>query len=98
MDAENAEASRPAERRAFLQWLIRGFLSLWGLGAAAVGISFLRAPGVEKRPSEGRVECGALSSLAVGSARFIPHGTGPLLVVPLRIVSDPARRRRRAVI
>jgi Rieske Fe-S protein len=43
--------------------------------------SFLKAPGVEKRPSEGRVKCGTLSSLPIGSARFIPHGAGPLLVV-----------------
>jgi cytochrome b6-f complex iron-sulfur subunit len=81
MDAEESEVRQPAGRRAFLQLLIRGFLSLWGLGAAAVGISFLKVPEAEKRPSEGRVECGSLSSLAVGSARFISHGTGSLLVV-----------------
>jgi len=74
-------ASGPTGRRRFLEWLIRGFLSLWGLGAAAVAVSFLKAPGAEERPSEGRVKCGSLSSLPVGSARFIRHGTGPLLIV-----------------
>jgi cytochrome b6-f complex iron-sulfur subunit len=78
---EEAEPTRPASRRAFLEWLIGGFLSLWGLGVAAVGGLFLKAPGAEKRPSEGRVKCGPLASLAIGSARFIPHGAGPLLVV-----------------
>jgi cytochrome b6-f complex iron-sulfur subunit len=68
-------------RRRFLEWLIGGFLSLWGLGAALVGVSFLKAPGAERRPSEGRVKCGSLSSLPVGAARFIRHGAGPLLVV-----------------
>ena len=81
MDAEDMEAKQPTERRTFMQWLFRGFLSLWGLGTVAVGTSFLKAPEAEKRPSEGRVECGSLSSLSVGSARFVPHGTGPLIVI-----------------
>jgi cytochrome b6-f complex iron-sulfur subunit len=71
----------PARRRRFLEWLIGGFLSLWGLGAALVGVSFLKAPSAERRPSEGRVKCGSLSSLSVGAARFVRHGAGPLLVV-----------------
>ena len=64
-----------------LRWLVRGFLSLWGLAAAGVGISFLKAPESGERPSQNRVKCGALSSLPVGSARFIRHGTEPLFVV-----------------
>lgn len=68
-------------RRSMLRWLMRGFLSLWAAGAAAVGISFLKAPRGEERPSEGRIRCGPLNSLAVGEARFIRHGTDPLLVV-----------------
>jgi Rieske Fe-S protein len=72
---------RPTGRRAALQWLIRGFLSLWGLGAAGVGISFLRAPEADRRPSEGLVRCGPLSTLQVGSARFVRHGTQPLFVL-----------------
>jgi cytochrome b6-f complex iron-sulfur subunit len=68
-------------RRAVLRWLIRGFLSLWGLGAAALGISFLKAPEPEKRPGEGLIRCGPFSSLAVGEARFVRHGSVPLFVV-----------------
>jgi hypothetical protein len=68
-------------RRNLLTWLIRGFLSLWGLGAAAVGVSFLRAPKAEERPSEGRVNCGPFSSLEIGEARFIRHGSAPLIVL-----------------
>lgn len=79
--AGDGPLGEPPRRRAFLEWLIGGFLSLWGVGAAAVGISFLKAPGAESRPSEGRVDCGPLNSLAVGSARFIRHGTDPLIVV-----------------
>jgi cytochrome b6-f complex iron-sulfur subunit len=68
-------------RRSALRWLIGGFLSLWGLAAAGVGISFLKAPEAEKRPAEGVVKCGAFSSLPVGEVRFIRHGKEPLLVV-----------------
>jgi cytochrome b6-f complex iron-sulfur subunit len=46
-----------------------------------VGISFLKAPEAERRASEGIVRCGALSTLQVGAARFVPHGDHPLLVV-----------------
>ncbi len=69
------------ERRAVLGWLIRGFLSLWALGAAAVAAAFLKAPEEERRPSEGLVRCGSFSALAVGEARFIRHGSDPLFVV-----------------
>jgi cytochrome b6-f complex iron-sulfur subunit len=64
-----------------LGWLTRGFLSLWGLGAAGVGISFLKAPEEERRASEGIVRCGPLSTLQVGNARFVPHGDHPLFVL-----------------
>jgi cytochrome b6-f complex iron-sulfur subunit len=68
-------------RRAALRWLTRGFLSLWGLGAAAVGLTFLRAPTSEKRPGEGVVRGGTLSSLPIGQARFVAHGAEPLFLV-----------------
>ncbi len=71
----------PIERRTAVQWLMRGFLSLWGLGAAALGAAFLKAPAPERRPEEGLVRCGSLSSLSVSDARFVPHGTSPLFVV-----------------
>lgn len=75
------EGERAAPRRAVLRWLVRSFLSLWALGAAAVGISFLKAPESGRRTTEARVRCGPFSSLEVGSARFVRHGTDPLFVV-----------------
>jgi cytochrome b6-f complex iron-sulfur subunit len=71
----------PAARRTFLGWLMKGFLSLWALGAAAMGVMFLRAPDSERRPGERTVKCGPIGSLPVGEARFVRHGTEPLFVV-----------------
>lgn len=71
----------PQDRRTALTWLIRGFLSLWGLGAAALGAAFLKAPASERRGEQGRVRCGALSALPVGDARLVRHGAQPLYVV-----------------
>ena len=68
-------------RRGALRWMIRGFLSLWGLGAAGVGISFLRAPETERRPGGGLIKCGPLTTLPVGDARLVRHGAEPVLVV-----------------
>ncbi len=79
-DPRPADGARPP-RRTFLDLLIKGFLSLWGLGAAALGISFLKAPSAERRPGERTVRCGPLLGLSVGEARFIRHGAEPLFVV-----------------
>ena len=87
------EGSEKVERRTALSWLIGGFLSLWGLGMAALGISFLKAPSEERRPTEGTVRCGKFSSLAVGEARFIRHGSEPVFVVRVsetQVVARPA--------
>ena len=74
-------SAKGGARRAALRWLTRGFLSLWALGAAAVGVAFLRAPTTERRPGEGTVRGGSLSTLPVGGARFVPHGAEPFYVV-----------------
>ncbi len=74
-----AQVVRPG-RRTVLGWLIRGFLSLWGLGAAVVGVSYLKAPERERRPSEGMIRCGSFSALAIGEVRFIRHGSEPFFV------------------
>lgn len=82
MDSDRETGTHEAPgRRSVLRWLIRGFLSLWGLGAASLGISFLKAPSPEHRPGKGQVQCGTLSSLPVGRARLIHHGADPLFVV-----------------
>lgn len=80
-DQNQPEEAPSGARRAALRWLTRGFLSLWALGAAAVGITFLRAPSTEKRPGEGTIRGGPLSSLPVGGSRFIPHGSEPMFLV-----------------
>lgn len=69
------------ERRGALIWLIRGFLSLWAFGAGVLGLSFLRAPSSEKRPGERQLRCGSFSTLAVGEARLVRAGVGPVFVV-----------------
>ena len=79
-NASGANSEPPRERRGFLGVLMRGFLSLWGLGAAGVGLSFLRVPKSEQRESESMVRCGSFSSLAVGESRFVRHGSEPFFV------------------
>ena len=81
MAPEADSTVRDGSRRRALRWLMRGFLSLWGLAAAGVGISFLKAPDGKERPGAGQVRCGALADLPIGGARFVPHGAGPLLIV-----------------
>ena len=81
------------ERRGFLTWLGRGFLALWVPAAAGVVYSFLKAPSAEQRPGENQIRAGTLSSLAVGDARFVRHGTEPVFVVrvsPAQIVAVSA--------
>ena len=80
-DEATHSSEGPVERRAALRWLVRGFLSLWALGAAGLGISFLKPPETRREGGEGRVSCGDLPSLAVGEARFVRHGTEPFFVL-----------------
>ena len=80
-DSENPQTGPQGGRRTAILWLTRGFLSLWAVGATALGIGFLKAPSREKRPGEGLVEAGTLSSLPVGGSRFLRHGSRPLFVV-----------------
>lgn len=79
--ADRPEVVPSGGRRAALRWLTRGFLSLWALGAAAVGISFLKAPTSEKRPGEGILRGGTFSTLPVGGSRFLRHGADPIVLV-----------------
>ena len=71
------------DRRGFLKWLSRGFLLLWAPAAGFVGTSFLKAPEDERRPGERILRAGTLSTLAVGEARLVRHGTEPVFVVRL---------------
>jgi cytochrome b6-f complex iron-sulfur subunit len=69
------------ERRGALVWLTRGFLALWAPASAGVAFSFMKAPSPEHRPGERQILAGPFSSLAVGDARFVRHGTEPVYVV-----------------
>ena len=80
-DQDHRESVTSGGRRTALGWLTKGFLSLWALGAAAVGISFLKAPSTEKRPGEGVLRGGPFSTLPVGGSRFIRHGSEPIYLV-----------------
>jgi cytochrome b6-f complex iron-sulfur subunit len=72
------DAASPARRR-LLQWLTRGFVSLWGLGSLWVVGAFLKPP----RGSLGDrlIDVGPLSSLPVGQGRLVRHGRDPILVL-----------------
>lgn len=78
---ETPDEEGVSPRRDAVRWLVGGFLSLWGLAAGALGLSFLRAPEHGVRGAEGAVRCGPLTGLAVGDARFVRHGAEPLFVV-----------------
>jgi cytochrome b6-f complex iron-sulfur subunit len=69
------------ERRGALVWLFRGFLALWAPAAAGMAASFLKAPSPENRPGEKMLRGGPMSSIAVGDARLVRHGTEPVYVV-----------------
>ena len=77
----NEKEAPDPERRGVLVWLTRGFLALWAPAAAGVTTSFLKAPSAEERPGERQLKVGPLSSLAVGDARFVRHGTEPVYVL-----------------
>lgn len=67
-------------RRNILRWLARGFLSLWGLAGLGVVVSFLKTPEAAG-PGQRVVPAGPLSSLEVGDARLVRHGSRPLYVI-----------------
>jgi cytochrome b6-f complex iron-sulfur subunit len=76
-------AREASSRRRFLVWLSRAFLGLWGLGAAIVAGTYLKAPDRRERVAERLVRVGLLEDLRVGEARLIRHGVTPFYVVRL---------------
>lgn len=67
-------------RRRFLDVLGGSFLSLWGLGIAALLTSYLRTPHGE-RVAERQVHVGPLDEMRIGEARLVRHGTSPFFVI-----------------
>lgn len=79
-DSVELKPSEP-ERRRFLKWLGRGFLSLWGLGFAWVIASFLKPPQSRRSLAERVIKVGPLDSLPVGGAKLVRHGREPIFVI-----------------
>lgn len=76
-----AEIEEPPGRRRLLNWLTRGFLSLWGLGILWVGSSFLKPPRSRASLSERRLHVGSIDWIPIGTARLVQHGSEPIWVV-----------------
>ncbi len=75
--------SGPPDRRQFLNLLSKAFLALWGLGAAAVVVGYLKAPERRENAAERMVSAGMLDDYRVGEGRMIRHGITPFYVVRL---------------
>lgn len=78
----NKEEMEP-QRRTFLKWLTRGFLSMWGVGVVGVVTSFIRAPSMPQSAGLNIVRAGEAETLTPGAARLVRHGSAPLHVVKL---------------
>jgi cytochrome b6-f complex iron-sulfur subunit len=72
-----------SDRRRFLLWFSRAFLSLWGVGAMGAVATYLRAPERGERIAERVVRVGLLDDLPVGEGRLVRHGVTPFYVVRL---------------
>lgn len=68
-----------APRRRVLHWLIRSFLSLWGAAGLGLLLAFLKSP--KTGPGRQIVPAGSLSSLGVGEASLLRHGSRPVYIL-----------------
>lgn len=75
-----SENQNPGRRR-FLIWLVRGFGSLWALGAAWVAAAFVRPPKGGGGLGDTTLDGGPADSLTVGQGRLVRHGRHPVWVV-----------------
>jgi len=66
-------------RRRVLQWLTRGFVSLWGLGVLWVVGAFLKPP--RRSLADRTIDVGPLATLPVGQGRVVRHGRDPIVVL-----------------
>lgn len=87
MSEEQSEAtaqqvsSQGTSRRNLLSWLVRGFLSLWGVAFAWVVGAFVRAPHSPTSLTETELRVGPVEELAVGQATLVQHGKDPIWVI-----------------
>ncbi|MFQ5527546.1 MAG: ubiquinol-cytochrome c reductase iron-sulfur subunit [Thermoanaerobaculia bacterium] len=75
-----SRANLPGRRR-FMVWLVRGFGSLWALGAAWVAAAFVQPPKSGRGLAEAALDAGPADALAVGQGRLVRHGRQPVWVV-----------------
>lgn len=68
-------------RRRLLVWLVRGFGSLWALGAAWVATAFVHPPSSGRGLADTTLDAGAAGSLLIGQGRLVRHGRQPVWVV-----------------
>ncbi len=68
-------------RRRVLVWLVRGFGSLWALGAAWVAAAFVHPPQGGRGLAESSLDAGSADTLQVGQGRLVRHGRQPVWVV-----------------
>jgi len=80
-DSQTHDAAANPPRRALLTWLVRGFLSLWGLGFAWVIGAFVGAPRSPRTLTETVLKAGPLESLPVGQAMLVHRGRTPIWVI-----------------
>jgi len=74
------ESGASQTRRSVLRWLVRSFLSLWGVASVGVVFSFLKTPKLGSAVAR-IVPAGSFSSLQVGEARLIRHGSRPIHIL-----------------
>jgi cytochrome b6-f complex iron-sulfur subunit len=77
------EKAGGVDRRRFILWFSRAFMSLWGVGAVAAVATYLRAPDRGERIAERVVGVGLLEDLPIGEGRLVRHGITPFYVVRL---------------
>lgn len=81
MVQNSTESQEHSGRRRFLLWLVRGFGSLWALGAGWVTLAFVQPPKGGRGLAETTLDAGTADSLPVGQGRLVRHGSQPVWVV-----------------
>ncbi len=81
MSSSQTSGLQTSGRRRFLVWLVRGFGSLWALGAAWVAAAFVQPPAGGRGLADNTLDAGPADALRVGQGRLVQHGRQPVWVV-----------------
>lgn len=71
------------KRRDFFKWIYRTFIGMWGIGAIAAILSYLKAPKIFSASKENWVYGGKLSNLKIGEGTLIAHALKPIWLIRL---------------